>query len=119
MIVETTINIYPVMKILAFAGIIAIGFILFHNGFSLNLFSKHDSGLFDKFLSKYPDVAPEFMKKGIKEQNIENNQEIHENNKKILVLEQRVERLEGLIKEFNDDIQEQLKTILEELEKRG
>lgn len=52
-------------------------------------------------------------------QNIENNKEIHANNTKRLELEHRVKHLEYYVKEMNNNIQEQLKSILEELEKRG
>lgn len=80
--------------ILLFVGIIAF---LVHNGFIFKSFSKHDSGLFDKFLSKYPDVAPEFMKKGLKEQNIENNQEIHEVNKRLDEQDKKIDDLKQAI----------------------
>ena len=94
-----------------FLGFLAIIAFLYHNGFSLNLFSKHDNSIIDKFLNKYPDVAPEFMKKGLKEQNIENNQEIHEINKRFDKIETELEDLK--------DITEKLTKILEEIEKRG
>lgn len=52
-------------------------------------------------------------------QNVENNKEIHAYNIKQEELENRVEHLEYYVKEMNNNIQQQLKTILEELEKRG
>ena len=90
------INIDPIFKYLVtIAGIILLGVIafLFHNFKGLNLFSKHDNSVIDKFLSKYPDVSPEFMKKDAKAQNVENNQEIHEINKKLAELEEKINKL--------------------------
>ena len=66
---------------------------LFHNGFSLKLFSKHDNNVIDKFLNKFPLVNADFINKNVKEQNIENNQEIHELHKRITYLEQQIEKL--------------------------
>ena len=47
-----------------------------------------------KLLSRYPLVDKSFIIKEEKEQNIENNQEIHEINKKLEVLEDLFKRLE-------------------------
>lgn len=71
---------------------IIIGILLFllHNITGLNLFSKHDNKLFDKFLNKYPDVTEIFCKLPLREQNIENNQEIHEINKRLAEIEKRL-----------------------------
>ena len=90
---EVTLNLYGIIKVLSIISILSIIAFLVHNGFIFKSFSKHDSGLFDKFLSKYPDVAPEFMKKGIKEQNIENNQEIHEVNKRLDEQDKKINEL--------------------------
>jgi peroxiredoxin family protein len=87
---EIVINIQPFIDIITIiALIILLGVIafLFHNFKGLNLFSKHDNSVIDKFLSKYPDVSPEFIKKDTKAQNVENNQEIHEVNKRIDAIE--------------------------------
>ena len=70
--------------------IIAIVIFLFHNGFSLNLFAKHDQKVIDAFLEKYPDVTEIFCKLPLREQNIENNQEIHEINKRLAAIEKRL-----------------------------
>lgn len=91
---------------------IIIGMFLIHNGFGLNLFSKHDNSIIDKFLSKYPDVSPEFMKKGIKEQSIENNQEIHEINKRFDKNDKDIEELKNTLNkviEILDKMQEEKK----------
>ena len=46
-----------------------------------------------KFAKKYPLVSLSFMLKNTREQNIENNQEIHEINKKILSIENSIQKL--------------------------
>ena len=71
---------------------IIIGILLFllHNITGLNLFSRHDNKVIDKFLEKYPNVSELFINKTAKEQNIENNQEIHEINKRLDALEKRL-----------------------------
>ena len=71
---------------------VVIGILLFllHNIFGLNLFSKHDNKVIEKFLEKYPDVLPAYMTKGLREQNIENNQEIHEILVRLAKIEKRL-----------------------------
>ena len=78
-------------------------------------FKTKDANITTNIIDKFPLVGWGFRQKSIKEQNIENNQEIHENNKKIDELEQRINNLEYYMKEMNNNVQEQLKIILEEL----
>ena len=98
MIAETTINLYPIFRLLCFASVLVIAIFLIHNGItllkSLNIFSKHDNSVIEKFLDKYPNVAPDFMTKGLREQNIENNQEIWEKDKQIKDILQRLDAIE-------------------------
>lgn len=68
--------------ILFFIGVTILLFLL-HNLVGLNLFSTHDRQVIEDFLKKYPDVTPDYMAKGLRMQNIENNQEIHDLNKKV------------------------------------
>ena len=82
-------------------------------------FKSKDTDITTNIVDKFPLVSWSFRQKTIKEQCIENNQEIHEKNKKIEELEERIEHLEYYVKEMNDNIQEQLKSLLEELESRG
>lgn len=86
------------------AGIVLLGVIafLFHNFKGLNLFSKHDNSIIDKFLSKYPDVSPAFIKKDAKAQNIENNQEIHEVNKRIDAIEANQQAILELLEKLQN-----------------
>jgi hypothetical protein len=74
---------------------IIIGILLFllHNITGLNLFSRHDQKVIDKFLDKYPDVTEIFCKLPLREQNIENNQEIHEINKKLDILQRDMDEV--------------------------
>lgn len=63
--------------------IIGISLFLIHNIGGLHLFSKHDNRIIDTFISKYPNVTPEFMIMNLRQQNIENNQELWEKDKEI------------------------------------
>lgn len=47
----------------------------------------------NKLIDKFPLVSPDFFRKNTKEQNIENNQEIHEINKKFEKLEELIEKV--------------------------
>lgn len=85
-----TINLFWILVFSLIIGAICLISFLFHNGFSLNLFAKHDQKVIDAFLEKYPDVTEIFCKLPLREQNIENNQEIHELNKRITELEKRL-----------------------------
>ena len=89
----TTFNIEPIISF-------AQNVLMFLGGFTLTgiivflLYSHKNTNIFikqnDKLIDKFPLVAPEFFNKSSKEQNIENNQEIHEINKKIEELEKLV-----------------------------
>lgn len=84
---EMSFNFAPVLIFL----IICLLLFLLHNlgGLlsSLKIFSKHSKDLSAQFLDKFPLVSPDFINKTVKEQNVENNQEIHEINKKLNRLE--------------------------------
>lgn len=102
---DIVINIQPFLDLVAIiAGIVLLGVIafLFHNFKGLNLFSKHDNSVIDKFLSKYPDVSPAFIKKDAKAQNIENNQEIHEVNKRIDAIEANQQAILELLQKLQN-----------------
>lgn len=80
-----------------FLLVVAVFLFLLHNGIGINLFIKKDEKIIDKekaiiekFLDKFPLVQPDFITKSAKEQNIENNQEIHEINKKIENINSRI-----------------------------
>lgn len=115
MINETIINIDAIMPYIIWFGVfIVIGIALFllHNLGNIKIFRKHDNKMVNQFLDKFPLVSPEFYKKTKTEQLAENNQEIHEINK-------RIDKLEVTFEELNKNIQKQLDAILKELGKRG
>lgn len=76
-------NVLMILGGFTLAGIIVF---LVYSHKNTNIFIKQN----DKLIDKFPLVAPEFFNKSSKEQNIENNQEIHEINKKIEELEKLV-----------------------------
>jgi len=80
------------ISIFVFLGIVIF---LVHSGFNTKLFVKKDEHIADKFFDKFPLVSPDFYNKTAKEQNAENNQEIHEQN---IILENILERLDALEK---------------------
>lgn len=89
----TTFNIEPIISfaqnvLMILGGFTLAGIIVFlvYSHKNTNIFIKQNDKLIDKFLL----VAPEIFNKSSKEQNIENNQEIHEINKKIEELEKLV-----------------------------
>ena len=78
---------------------------------SLNITTNKDIEITKIFTSKFPLVQPAFMTKSAKEQNIENNQEIHELNKKIEVLDSRIHAQNANINK--------LVAMIEEISKNG
>lgn len=79
---------------------LCISVFLIHNGFNIHLFVKKDihakdcdSDIMQDLINRFPLVDIEFMKKNTKEQNIENNQEIHEINKKIDLLQKDMDEV--------------------------
>lgn len=85
-----TINLFWIIVFALIIGTICLISFLFHNGFSLNLFAKHDQKVIDAFLEKYPDVSELFMKLPLRQQNVENNQEIHEILVRLAKIEKRL-----------------------------
>lgn len=112
---ESFINLYPIFKygliILAIFG----GCFLLNNLINIIkdvIFKKNDTKITTSLIDKFPLVSPEFYKKTKTEQLAENNQEIHEINK-------RIDKLEVTFEELNKNIQKQLDAIIEELGKRN
>lgn len=52
-----------------------------------------DTDIIQDLIQKFPLVSRDFMNKNTVEQNVENNQEIHEINKKLQVIEQTIEAI--------------------------
>jgi hypothetical protein len=112
---QVTINFYPIAKfvIILFAVVGAYSTI---NNFMhlLARFGKDkldnkkdihakdcDTDVMQDLIQKYPDVQKEFMLLPEREQNIENNQEIHEINQKIESLENNLDKIEFLLSRLN------------------
>lgn len=101
---ETVINFYPILLfiVVLFATVGVIDAIktiayLVNRAFKDKLDNKKDieakkldAETMQSLIAKYPDVNQNFIIKPEKEQNIENNQEIHEINKKIEALEEKL-----------------------------
>lgn len=108
MITQTTINLFPIVKYIGIFSLIGIAIFLLHNGYGTRLFIKKDEKIADKFLEKFPLVNPNFFNKSSIMRDAENNQELHEVNKRLDVLEINYKY-----------ITEQLNTIMGEIKKRG
>ena len=81
------VNFYPIAKFIICLFAI-VGLFSFLNNLSHIVGNAY---MVKSFLKKFPDVLPEFMKKPLREQNIENNQEIHEINKRLAEIEKRLQ----------------------------
>lgn len=77
-------------------------------------FKTKDSDITNSILEKYPDVSSLFINKSLKEQNIENNQEIHEINKRFDTLQRENDILKETLNK-NVEIVERLHKLVEEL----
>lgn len=72
--------------------ILALGIVLFFL-IAYIIHDKNYTNVIKHFSDKFPLVSPEFMSKSAKEQNIENNQEIHEINKRLDKMQFYLDRL--------------------------
>lgn len=108
---ELIINAYHFAIIGGTVIVLAIIAFLLHSFGGAKLFIDKDKEIANKFLDKFPLVSPDFINKSAKEQNVENNQEIHELNKKI-------EDINSRINAQNININKVV-IMLEELSKRG
>lgn len=99
-IVTTTINIAPIFQFVQLAlmqlglfTLIGIVVFLIHN-------HKGNKMLIDK----YPLVSSDFINKGLRSQNVENNQEIHEINLQVEDLQKQIDQIKNARKgELNVD----------------
>lgn len=87
---EVIINAYHFAIIGGTVIILAIIAFLLHSFSGTKLFIDKDKDITAKFLDKFPLVSPDFINKSAKEQNVENNQEIHELNKHLDLLEEAI-----------------------------
>ena len=106
---EVVINLYPIIKY----GITIIGFIVLLFIFYCLVYKqlrnnkeiieiKENSNTINNLINKFPLVNADFINKNVKEQNIENNQEIHELHKRITYIEQQIEKLSEELTKWKD-----------------
>ena len=99
---DITINLFWVIVVCIVFMLTAVTLFLLHNLGGLNIFSKHDNKLVGQFVDKT------LLSKNPKELAIDNNHEIQD-------LKEEVDKLKLQFNDMND----KLKFILEELQKRG
>lgn len=104
---ETIINIYPITQFILVLFAIVGGYNLLNNVAHLlarcskdkldnkkDIHAKDcDTDIVQDLIQKFPLVDREFINKNTVEQNVENNQEIHEINKKLEVIERTIEAI--------------------------
>lgn len=100
-------NFYPIFKMICILFAIVGAYSIINNiAHILGRFGKDkldnkkdihakdcDTDVMQDLIQKYPDVQKEFVLLPEKEQNIENNQEIHEINKKLLVIQKDLDEI--------------------------
>ena len=110
-----TINLYPIFKIFCILFAIVGAYSTINNFMHLlarfgkdkldnkkDIHAKDcDTDVMQDLIQKYPNVQKEFMLLPEREQNIENNQEIHEINQKIESLENNFDKIEFLLSRLN------------------
>ena len=104
---ETIINIYPITQFILVLFAIIGGYNLLNNvAHLLARFGKDkldnkkdihakgcDTDIIQDLIQKFPLVSKDFMNKNTVEQNIENNQEIHEINIRLYDIEKSLEQI--------------------------
>lgn len=88
------INVAPVFSfiynLLALLGGLTLLFVIIFLTYShknIGMFARQNDKFVNKLLDKFPLVSEEFVNKGLREQNVENNQEIHEQNERLDAIE--------------------------------
>jgi hypothetical protein len=79
--------------------VIAIGFIAIHNFTHLNRFRNDKCKLLNDIPILYPLVKQSFYTKPLARQIVENNQEIHDLNKRLAELETKYKELKKAVKD--------------------
>ena len=104
---QVTINFYPIAKFICILFAIVGAYSTINNiAHILGRFGKDkldtkkdihakdcDTDIVQDLIQKFPLVRQEFINKNTIEQNVENNQEIHEINKRLEVIEELVQEL--------------------------
>lgn len=93
MTTEIIINVYHIIITLGIVIFASLFLFLLHNFGGIKLFVDKDKYIANKFFDKFPLVTTDFLNKPLKEQTIENNQEIHELNKKLDKIQYQINQL--------------------------
>jgi hypothetical protein len=76
-----------VFNVINFFIVVAVGCIAIHNFISIKRHRKEKDNLINEISALYPLVRPDFYKKPLMQQTVENNHEIHQINKRLEILE--------------------------------
>ena len=93
-IVTTTINIAPIFQFVQVA-LMQLGLFTL---IGIIVFLIHNHKNVKTLTDKYPLVSLEFMQKGLRSQNVENNQEIHEVNLRLEDIEKQIDQIKDMCK---------------------
>lgn len=66
-------------------------------------FKDKDISITSDLIAKFPLVSPDFINKSAKEQNVENNQEIHEINKKLALIEDAIRSQANILERLQNN----------------
>lgn len=104
MITEVTINLFWVLTtilLIIITFVILAGYKNFLDNNKDIHFKNQDTSITSDLIAKFPLVSPDFINKSAKEQNVENNQEIHELNKKIELQNKNIDKLIKIVEELS------------------
>lgn len=96
MVTEVTINLFWILTtflLIVITFVILAGYKKFLDNNKDIYFKDKDTSITTNLIDKFPLVSSDFMSKSAKEQNIENNQEIHEINKRLDKIQYYLDRL--------------------------
>ena len=79
--------IYNLLALLGALTLICLIIFLTYSHKNIGMFARQNDKFVNKLLDKFPLVSEEFVNKGLREQNVENNQEIHEQNERLDAIE--------------------------------
>lgn len=80
--------IYNLLALLGALTLVCLVIFLTYSHKNIGMFARQNNQLVNKLLDKYPLVSENFINKGLREQNVENNQEIHEQNERLDAIEE-------------------------------
>lgn len=90
---EIIINVYYLAIVGGIVVITVVFMFLLHSFGGIRLFVRRDECLAARLIDKFPLTTSEFIHKPLREQNVENNQEIHELNKRLDKMQYYLDKL--------------------------